>query len=100
MLVTFHTKEATSVTMFGGFAMQLLKFMGHSPAVPGALLASDVPEALARLRENVCETGDLPDREPNWKVRCQPFAYPLIELLTIAANTHCDVLWEEGMSPI
>lgn len=107
MLVTFHTKPATSITMFGDVALELLKMMGHSGTVPGALVAGDVPNALAKLRvktnlvsdtvqPNLSERpGDNAVDAPR-KVLFQQYAYPLIELLTAAADGECDVTWEEG----
>ena len=47
MLVTFTTNTYPDITMFGDFALTMLKMMGHSATVPGAILAPDVPEALS-----------------------------------------------------
>ena len=49
MLVTFTCPAYADITMFGDVAIRLLKMMGHSGTVPGALLAEDVPAALQRL---------------------------------------------------
>lgn len=49
MLVTFTTKDYADITMFGEIALSLLKMMGHSGSVPGAILAEDVPVSLSRL---------------------------------------------------
>ena len=43
MLVTFTTSAYANITMFGDVALHLLKLMGHSATVPGALLAG-IPE--------------------------------------------------------
>jgi len=107
MLVTFHSKAWSSVTMFGDVAAKLLKMMGHSGAVPSALLADDVPSALERLkqalavveREERKRSGMQSDPEdPNAEppVTIGQRAYPLIELLSAAADRHCDVMWVEG----
>ena len=53
MLVTFCTKAHADILMLGDIAVQLLKRMGHSGTVPGALLADEVPAALDRLRNAV-----------------------------------------------
>ena len=45
MLVTFKTEAYASITMFGDVAVALIKLMGHSGTVPGAVLAEDVPAA-------------------------------------------------------
>jgi Domain of unknown function (DUF1840) len=46
MLVTFRRKVSGEITMFGDVAVTLLKLMGHSGTVPGALLADQIPSAL------------------------------------------------------
>ena len=50
MLVTFRTKAYADITMFGDVAVRLLKLMGHSGTVPGAMLAEDIAVALERLK--------------------------------------------------
>ena len=49
MLVTFTTDAHADITMFGDVALAMLKMMGHSATVPGALAAEDVRPALDRL---------------------------------------------------
>jgi len=87
--------------MFGDVAVRMLKLMGHSGTVPGALLAEDVPAALARLRsaieaEQVSpgteQTGDE-DSEP--AVSLSHRALPLIQLLEAAAQAKCNVMWDK-----
>jgi Domain of unknown function (DUF1840) len=89
--------------MFGDVAIRLLKLMGHSGTVPGALLAEDVPRSLERLRRAVEEehesdsgatdrangAGDGAERVVSMSQR----AYPLIELLDAAAHEGCNVMW-------
>jgi len=43
MLVTFTTKAYADITMFGDVAVAMLKMMGHSTTVPGAIVAEEVP---------------------------------------------------------
>ena len=85
--------------MFGDIAVTLLKAMGNSGTVPGALLAADIPAALARLK---AAAGDAPvpteaggDREEP-KVSLRQRAFPLIDLLERAAKAKADVLWDKG----
>ena len=60
MLITFSTKSAADITMFGDVAVKLLKLMGQSGGVPGALLAADLPSAIDRLKNAVATAGDEP----------------------------------------
>ena len=93
--------------MFGDVAVTLLKMMGHSGTVPSALLAADIPSALARLQQRLAAA----DSEEQGKQSVQPAAedadtappvglrlraYPLIQLLSAAARQGCDVMWDEG----
>ena len=98
MLVRFDSK-AGQLTTFGDVAVTLLKMMGQSGSVPGALLAQDIPPAVERLRkavgaERVPDAGrESDDDEP--KVAMRQRAFPLIELLERSAKTGADVIWEE-----
>ena len=107
MLVTFQSKAWGSLTMFGDVAVRLLKMMGHSGTVPGALPAADIPAALARLERELAAVEaeekvshrtrtDDEDRDAPPSVKLSQRAYPLIQLLTAAARKECDVMWEEG----
>jgi hypothetical protein len=106
MLVTFKTDAYANITMFGAVAVTLIKLMGHSGAVPGALLAQDVPAALARLRSGVAANPDArldpapaSGREPDEEtppVSLAHRALPLIELLEAAATQGENVMWDAG----
>ncbi len=51
MLITFSCKAHASVTMFGEIGLQFIKMLlGHSGTIPGAIDASEVPDALNNLR--------------------------------------------------
>jgi hypothetical protein len=101
MLVRFDS-DAGVFSMFGDVAVKLLKMMGHSGTVPSAILARDIPAALARLKAAVDtepepappageEDSKRPDSEP--KVSLRQRAFPLIELLARAEKRGCDVVW-------
>ena len=98
MLVRFDSKAGT-LTTFGDVAVKLLKLMGQSGAVPGAILAQDIPAAVARLRQGIGQEppvrpqGGSDDNEP--PVNLSQRAFPLIELLERAAKIGADVIWEE-----
>lgn len=102
MLVQFDSK-AGQFFMDGDVAVQLLKWMGHSGTIPGALLAADVGPARTRLEEALtaqpaaapgvaAEDDDGEQREPRISLRQR--AFPLLELLERAARQRCDVLWD------
>lgn len=97
-LVTFTSKSWADITMFGEVAVNLLKMMGHSGTVPGAMLAEDIPAALAQLKTALA-SGSVPSSsaaendEEEEKVSISVRAHPLIELLTAAAEQKCDVMW-------
>ncbi len=104
MLVTFKTEAYASITMFGDVAVALLKLMGHSGTVPGALMPEDIPAALERLKSSVAANPDAPlepesttaqDEEAEEpKVSLAQRAFPLIELLTAAAAAKMYVMWD------
>lgn len=99
MLVRFDSK-AGSITMFADVAKDLLKLMGQTGALPGALLASDIPAALERLRTAVDRQPAKSDSEDDEsggepKVGLRQRAFPLIELLERAAKRGEDVIWDE-----
>jgi hypothetical protein len=98
MLVTFTTKAYAYITMFGDVALAMLKMMGHSATVPGAILAEDVPAALSRLTaaieaENAPSPVDDQDAdEPVVSMRHR--ALPLMNLLAAAAKAESNVMWK------
>lgn len=103
MLVTFSCDAYADITMFGDAAVQLLKLMGHSGTVPGALLAEDVPAALERLKAAIKadKAASVPENsvdEENGErtVSLAHRALPLIELLTAAAKARSNVMWDKN----
>ncbi len=106
MLITFQTKAWSHVTLFGEVGQTLLKMMGHSGTVPGALLADDVAAALERLQRALAaaepaEKRPAPAPQEDDDAAAPPVglrlrAFPLIQLLSAAAQKHCDVMWEAG----
>jgi len=102
MLVTFRTPAYADITMFGDVALALIEYMGHSPTVPGALAAEDVPGALQRLRQAVEAKGGeaLPGSPENdsgsreEQVSLAHRALPLVKLLEAAAEAETYVMWD------
>lgn len=104
MLVTFTCKAYADITMFGDVALTMLRMMGHSETVPGAILAEDVPAALERLKQAIAAAKEEPVQRESTDARDedsdeQPVslanrALPLIELLAAAARENTDVMWK------
>ena len=98
MLVTFTTKAYADITMFGDVALTMLKMMGHSATVPGAILAEEVPVALSRLKAAIDADQSSPllaeknSDEP--VVSMAHRALPLINLLAAAAKAENNVMWK------
>ena len=100
MLVKFKS-DAGNMTMFGEVAIDLLKLMGQTGALPGALLAKDIPAALERLKRGVAAPAAVApsgnkgngDEEP--KVSLRNRAFPLVELLERCVKMKCDLIWEQ-----
>lgn len=98
MMVKFDSNVA-AITMFGDVAVTLLKAMGQSGVVPGALLAQDIPPALERLRKAVSGGPPAADGEPEQKepkVSLAQRAFPLIDLLERSAKAGADVIWSKA----
>ena len=97
MLVTFTTEAYADITMFGDVALALLKMMGHSGSVSGAILAADVPAALSRLTAAInTEKTTQPIADKNGDepvVSMANRALPLLELLAAAAKDNVNVMW-------
>jgi len=98
MLVTFTTDAYADITMFGDVALTMLKMMGHSTTVPGAILAEDVPAALSRLTAAIEAENAHPPVED--KDADEPMvslahrALPLINLFAAAAKAESNVMWK------
>ncbi len=107
MLVTFKTNAYSDITMFGTAAVALLKLMGQSGNVPGAIMADEVPDALAKLTEALDRIGtnapeeqqnsapasgfDDEDEEP--VIGLDTRAGPLLSLLEAAIAAKENVVW-------
>jgi hypothetical protein len=103
MLIKFDS-EVGSFSMDRGIAVELLRAMGHSGTVPGAMLPADIPGALERLKSLVDKAPATPgrpapkdedqDKGADAPVSLRQRAYPLVDLLTRAAEKGKEVLWK------
>lgn len=113
MLVTFRSTATESITMFEDQAVALLKLMGATGRIPGALSPDDVPAALQRLESAVermkAESHATParpadnedaaanedeDEDDEPPVALAVRAVPLLSLLKRAAAAKAEVMWE------
>ena len=110
MIVKFTTRTG-ALTLHGEAALALLRAMGHSGTVPGAILAADLPAGLASLRralaaqaaagppastpEDPCDADD-PDEEREPPVTLRMRAVPFIDLLETAIAHDSDLMWERA----
>ena len=98
MLVTFKTAVHSNILMFGGDALTMLKIMGQSGTIHGAILAEDVPVALACLTGAMeAQRASRPVQEKDADesaVSLLKRGLPLIELFTSAARARKNVMWE------
>ena len=89
MLVTFSCDAYENIIMFGDVAIKLLHLMGNSGTIPGAILADDVPDALAHLQAGIAKNKTDDDSGVSLNHR----AIPLIAMLTAAVKGKCNVMW-------
>jgi len=100
MLIRFKTKAHAGISMFEDVALGMVKMMGHSPNVPGAILAADVPAALSRLKAAIeAGKGSSPVESHDSDapaVSMTTRASPLIDLLSAAATAGENVMWDKA----
>ena len=103
MLVKFRSDAGPSVLMFGEIAHTLLRMMGMSGDLPGAVVAEDVPVALGRLKRALEQAKAMPRPGPVGStdepgepppVAIATRAFPLVQLLEAAAKQERAVLWD------
>lgn len=106
-MIRFRGEHTGSIMMYDEPALKLLRMMGTSANPTGALMAEDVPAALARLEAALAtetqqaptetETGsdqdDKIEKEPS--VTLEQRAEPLLQLLHEAVATQSYVTWGE-----
>lgn len=106
MLVKFESPAHADIVMFGDIAIILLRLMGNSGKIPGALMPEDIPEALNNLKAAVAANPTRPlnpqldnDRDQDQpSVSLSQRALPLIPLAgdRTGARRPCDL----GIRPL
>lgn len=101
MLVRFDSKVGT-FSMFEKDARNMIKLMGHSDTIPGAILGADIEKTLQLFQTNLTEASKLEgqqaapkkDDDEEEAVPVNRRAYPLLELLKKAAKHTETVMWD------
>ena len=115
MLVRFSSVKTDAIIMHGEVAIELIRMLGATGTVPGALAAADLPAAIQRLQQQlpaagVAAGGQRKFTEARHEARQQddseadthresPIdlrtrAAPLLDLLQRAAQADAAVMWE------
>jgi hypothetical protein len=96
MLVKFYSPAYADITMFGDVAVHLLKLMGNSGTIPGAMLSEDIPEALVRLEAGLAaeKDSDPSDEVDDDAVSLRQRSFPLVEMLKAARKQEKEILWD------
>ena len=108
MLVVFTNKSGGTVEMFEKAALALIKMMGRREAVPSAIPADDLPNALETLQnalaevekeeeaaEQENEAAELEEDEDKPKaVGISTRAFPLIELMQQSIKDGSYLMWD------
>jgi len=101
-MIKFSTETGESLSMFEKEAVAMIKAMGMSGNVPGAVKAENIVDALQSLKSALNDAPES-DREDNnddaaenKSVDSSTRAFPLIELLTRSAEKNEAVMWEKN----
>ena len=108
MLVVFTNKSGGTVEMFEKSALELIKLMGRREAVPSAISAEDLPEALETMNNALIEMAqiekaedqeahleDLEEDEDHPKpIGLSTRAFPLTELIKQTIKEGSFLMWD------
>jgi len=108
MLVVFTNKSGGTVDMFEKAALNLIKLMGRREAVPSAISAQELPEALDTLQRALIEIEQIEkavqaepesDDDEEEEDKPQPIAmgaraFPLIELIQQTIKDGSYLMWD------
>ena len=108
MLVVFTNKSGGTVEMFEKAALELIKLMGRREAVPSAISAEDLPEALETMSNALHEMAQIeaaeeqeadPEEQEEDEDRPAPIglstrAFPLTELIKQTIKEGSFLMWD------
>lgn len=101
MLVRFDSKVGT-FSMFEKDARTMIKLMGHSDKIPGAILGAEAEKTLQIFQTGLSEAAKQDnqhaapkhDDDAEETVSVNRRAYPMLELLKKAAKQKETVMWD------
>ncbi len=108
-LIVFRSKAAGEIYMFAETAYRLLQIIGKADSPKGVITSDQVPDALnklvaavdaekahqaeaARDRDTADRRGDATGTQQQ-PITLSQRAFPLIEMLRLAAKRNADVTW-------
>lgn len=100
-MIRFESNAGAPVTMDEDLAVAFIRMTGHQVTVPGAIVAEDMAEALAQLRDGLAnapqdqaESAGPVDDDDEPVIKLSTRAYPLLKLLEAADREQKDLLWD------
>ncbi|WP_298609859.1 DUF1840 family protein [uncultured Thiothrix sp.] len=101
MLVRFDSKVGT-FSMFEKDARHMIKLMGHSDTIPGAILGTEIEKTLQTFQTGLTEAAKQENQhlapkqheDEEETVSVNRRAYPVLELLKKAAKQKETVMWD------
>lgn len=103
-MVTFTTKSSPDIMYVNDIAQQLLRLMGHSGSVPGAVLPDDIPKYLENLERELnnhtnlhgqqASRTPLEGEDEETAISLSTRARPLIDLLISGLDHNDPVSWK------
>lgn len=97
-MIIFKTKHHADVMMYDQPARNLIRLMGRSDTVPGALTPDEVPNAYATLKTALSTaSANSGDRWDDDSVSLSHRGTPLLHLLQNAIQENEHVIWENSL---
>jgi len=97
-VIIFKTKHHADVMMLDQVAHNMIRLMGHSDVVPGALTEDEVEQAYQNLstamKTSSAQSGDSWDDD---SISVANRGSPLLELLATAIRENEHVIWEASL---
>lgn len=108
MIITFQSKVAADVIMFGDVAHRMMEIIGKEPSERGIVTVEQLPEAIARLKAAIAadkagRAGLRPEERPEFEktpeggmrayVSLAQRALPLVDLFEESLKRDAPVVW-------